>query len=393
MLLALIVFVSVLRVRAMGFKHRFYQFLGASLAALALSTSPSWAKELQDWSFDISSSELTFSLSDQVFPEFFLLADPPRLVLDIPDTEIGNVNPEQRYGGAVQYIRVAQHAAGNVRVVIELAPEIVLSPDQADIQFDDWGDGQRHWRFRPLITGSSDSVVAGAGSVPTRNPDTDISWSAANLSLSEKPVAAAPLPLDPYESEPAHGVVTVPPLTDAVIVPPLEDLPEVNASTAAVVTEVTDIPPMKVPELEDTEVNETLNTSVAPVAASRPSSLPDLGAGVDAPSDEPDGLEPFDSALSQSVEVSGAEASADVPSMDIEVAAAADVSETDVSVSVVPTETALAPVEVQNPPATVENGGENSVPKPIQQPAAERTIVQTELSAPLTFGQPLPENR
>ncbi len=87
----------------MGFKRRVHQFCGGSLAALALCMSPAaLAEELQNWSFDTGSSELAFSLSDQVFPEFFLLADPPRLVLDIPNTEVGSVDPEQGYEGAVQ---------------------------------------------------------------------------------------------------------------------------------------------------------------------------------------------------------------------------------------------------------------------------------------------------
>ena len=182
----------------MGFKHRFYQSLGGSLAALVLSIPSVLAAELQDWSFDASYSELTFSISDQIFPEFFLLADPPRLVLDIPNTEIGDIAQEQIYEGAVQTIRVAQYTPENIRVVIELAPEIELLPDQADIQFDDDGNGQRSWRFRPLIA-ENETAEGTLSSVPTRRSENAISLSAANLEVPVERTPSEALPIDPYE--------------------------------------------------------------------------------------------------------------------------------------------------------------------------------------------------
>ena len=54
----------------------------------------------------------------------------------------------------------------------------------------------------------------------------------------------------------------------------------------------------------------------------------------------------------------------------------------------IPTETALAPVGLE-PQAVAEETPSQSL-QTIQQPAADRTIVQIEIPAPLTFGQPLP---
>ena len=62
----------------------------------------------------------------------------------------------------------------------------------------------------------------------------------------------------------------------------------------------------------------------------------------------------------------------------------------------IPVEAAIAPVEVSSLPeenqVPSDDGDDDSAPssQTIQQPAAERTIVQTELPAPLKFGQPLP---
>lgn len=400
----------------MGFKYRIHQLFGGSLVVVACSMSPAVAEELQDWSFDTDSSELAFSLSDQVLPDFFLLAEPPRLVLDIPNTEIGDVAPDQVYGGAVQHIRVAQNTPQDVRVVIELAPEIVLSPDQADIQFDDNGDGQRYWRFRPLIAGSAqpetDAIpLPNAASTPIRNADADISVSADHLRLSSKPTTSTSLPIDPYESEASNSVVSVPPLEDSSGRDP-------STSSVAVAIDVPDLPPMTVPELEDPGGQDPGITAVAPDSESRSSDLPALDAS--APSHVPEVIEEaeivaspesVDLSESQVSEVPEAE-SADRLSTPSDVIPTVVVPEETVAsltadpsadvegenVSGVPIETALAPVDSSAMPektqtTLVNEESDSSSLGPIQQPAAQRTIVQTELPAPLTFGQPLPDGR
>lgn len=388
----------------MEFKRRFYQLLGGSLSALALAVLPAGAEELQDWSFDTADSELTFSLSDQVFPEFFLLSEPPRLVLDIPDTEIGNVEPEQIYGGVVRAIRVAQHTPENVRVVIELAPEIVLSPEQADIQFDDSGDGQRYWRFRPLIA-DSDETVAITQTEPTRDAEADVSLSAAGLRPSEQQATAPPL--DPYEAESSSTVVSV---------PPLEEVSE-TASTA-VAADVPALPPMTVPDLEDTSSSDsnTLISTTANPAEPRQDSLPTLdSSAANVQSGVPVVVESSSVERSQSAEaaVSVSENVVDAMPTDVETTATDTMAEDTnpveqteeelvadtampgpeiemSTISVGPTETALAPVELSPPLDDGQTSINSSAPQTIQQPAAERTIVQTELPAPVPFGQPLP---
>ncbi|MGD1949473.1 MAG: AMIN domain-containing protein [Leptolyngbyaceae cyanobacterium] len=356
----------------MGFKHGFYQFFGGSFAALALSVSPAFAGELDDWEFDTGSSELTFSLSDQVFPSFFLMSEPPRLVLDIPDTEIGDVEPEQIYNGTVQAIRVAQHTPENVRVVIELAPGITLSPGQADIQFDNNGDGQRHWRFRPLI--ADDAAVAKTPTADPGSENNEVSLSAASLQPSQQQATSTALPLDPYESD-ASDVVSVPPLEDEVSVPPLEDVPESTVPVAiATEAESPELPPMTAPELEAVDVENT----EAPLETleTRPSSLPEVSANT-VPPDVAVPDSGLTSESSQSSSEENAAISDSTPPSANEVAPAA--------------ETALAPVEssVSEQPAFDETA--NPAAPTIQQPAAERTIMQTDMPAPLTFGQPLPE--
>ena len=403
----------------MGFKHRFYQSLGGSFAALVLSIPSVLAEELQDWSFDADHSELTFSLSDQIFPEFFLLADPPRLVLDIPNAEIGDIAQEQIYEGAVQTIRVAQHTPENIRIVIELAPEIELLPDQADIQFDDDGNGQRSWRFRPLIAENetSEGILS---SVPTRSSENAISVSAANLEVPVERVPSTRLPIDPYEEDEAA--------TNVVSVPPLEDLGESVGPVVTVVEEewAAELPPMTVPELESPGSDSDGIPAIA-VVEPRSSDLPSLEANGDSqPSvvstaSEPLGgdplrrsemeadvaeeatvviEEPIAVVVIESPEMSLAEEPVTaVPTepATVSVSPASEPPESSVANprSVRSTENAMAPVEVSSLPLENQVSAEEGdtpapIPQTIQQPAAERTIVQTELPAPLKFGQPLP---
>ncbi|EKV02469.1 AMIN domain-containing protein [Leptolyngbya sp. PCC 7375] len=405
----------------MAFKHCLHQSLGGSLIALALSMAPAFAENLQNWSFDTGSNELTFSLSDEVFPEFFLLSEPPRLVLDIPNTDIGDIDPEQIYDGAVKNIRVAQYTPENVRVVIELAPEIVLSPEQADIQFDDSDDGQRHWRFRPLI--AENNTVAQSTSLapaPAQNSDDhNVSLAAANLHIPQSSPTTTALPIDPYESEASSGVVSVPPLEEGVVsVPPLEEndgvsvpplagvnVPSIednnasdNAASVAVVdAEVPELPPMTVPELEDTGTEDVLTPTVFLEVESRQSTLPDLAAST---SEQPvAAAESISSEVTQNADVAVAgdetvAAEEPTPAVKMPGESSAAVPDVEMPASARPAETALAPVELSSLSEEDQTVAEDRDPpdfQTIQQPAAERTIVQTDLPVPLQFGQPLPE--
>lgn len=401
----------------MGFKQRFYRLVGSSFVALTMMASSALAEELDNWSFDTATNELTFSLSDTVLPEFFLLAEPPRLVLDIPNTQIGAVEPEQVYSGAVQTIRVAQHAPDQVRVVIELAPDTVLSPDQADIQFDD-NNGQRYWRFRPLLADST--TIADSPTPGEPAAAADASLSAANLELSA-PSAEAVLPIDPYASGSSEQQVSVPPLEaiseSADVAADMTDVGSESEPAAAAL----DLPPMTVPELEVTEVDGAFPTAAAAPTNVREAVLPDLAAR-DAARDtdvestveaalteDPEDVSPAavpEVEAAQTGEDSGEAAIAaiatttpdeviplpdDAMSTVEPTSAAADES----PVEVMPTETAetaLAPVKQPVPEATPDQTAavENPPTQPIQQPAADRTIVQTDIPAPLTFGQPLP---
>lgn len=387
----------------MGLKHFLYPSLGVSIATFALAVSPALAEELHDWFFNAATSELTFSSSDNILPEFFLLSEPARLVLDIPDVEVGNIAPEQSYEGAVQTIRVSQYTPNQVRVVIELAPEIVLASAQADIQFDDSGDGQRHWSFRPLIEDGSAAVATFSTPTdlaPTPSRANRISLSAANLQQPERQSSSVAVPIDPYESELSDDVVSV---------PPLEDLLENDAPSPVEDSTIPDLPSMTVPELESAELDEVV---VLPAVAAAPegdrAGLPDISTdaqpGLSDATASPnfENLEPLEESVTEDVlpeeTVVVAE---DAPNSSNAISRSPMVENSEATVdtellaeetsAVQPMETAQAPIELSRTvpqPEETENTGPTL--QTIQQPAAERTIIQTELPTPLKFGQPLP---
>ncbi|MEM6352419.1 MAG: AMIN domain-containing protein [Cyanobacteria bacterium P01_D01_bin.14] len=235
-------------------------------AAVVMVAAPVRAAELSTWSFDETQQQLEFSLPQSVQPRFFLLAEPTRVVLDIPATQLGPVPTEVTYAGAVERIRVSQFEGETVRIVIDLAPGTVLQERQADIEFEDI-DGQRHWRFRPRVDAVA-TAAASAAAEPTPDlsapstsaippsadlttdpsetaenisptadhtaavqpvPETqtarteapislenaeEISFSAAGLQLPEQPAAdASTLPIDLYaETSPPTATVSVPPI-------------------------------------------------------------------------------------------------------------------------------------------------------------------------------------
>ncbi|MEM9804069.1 MAG: AMIN domain-containing protein [Cyanobacteria bacterium P01_D01_bin.56] len=377
---------------------------------------PATAEELKNWSFDQVTNELTFSLPDTILPEFFLLAEPPRLILDIPETEIGDIEPDQTYNGDVQNIRVAQYSEEKVRVVIELTPDIILAPEQADIQFDDH-DGQRHWRFRPSID-ESHTVAAEPVHQETHPTLGNFNHSAANLAISKQP-SETTLPIDPYDTDTNNQVVSV---------PPLEDRPDLTENIIANESEAPEVPPMVVPSLGESST-QIATTSADIENGSRVSgithdaSLPELAANgpslpmqtqvehpqaieatrdltPEIPATVDDALTPVANATSEEVANETATVATN-PEIDEEATPASvavkspgnEPAEPSLTHPIRPIETALAPVE--------EDASANGIPveenpspnwETVQQPAAQRTIVQTTMPAPLTFGQPLPEN-
>ncbi|MDX2212856.1 MAG: N-acetylmuramoyl-L-alanine amidase [Oculatellaceae cyanobacterium bins.114] len=95
-----------------------------------LIMAPAEATTLQFWRFNASENRLVFTTDDGVQPRAQLLANPTRLVIDLPGTTLGRSPLNQAVGGAIREVRVGQFDAQTTRIVIELVSGYTLDPQQ-----------------------------------------------------------------------------------------------------------------------------------------------------------------------------------------------------------------------------------------------------------------------
>ncbi len=111
---------------------RFYWLL-LSICSVVLFSLPAQAGRLLFWRFEPSQNQLVFTTDDGVQPTAKLIANPTRLVIDLPGTTLGRPTVKQSYRGRIREIRVGQFENRTTRIVIELQPGYTLDPER--IQF------------------------------------------------------------------------------------------------------------------------------------------------------------------------------------------------------------------------------------------------------------------
>ncbi|OLP17583.1 serine hydrolase [Leptolyngbya sp. 'hensonii'] len=115
-------------------------FPGLLLSSLLLSL-PAQAAKLQSWRFEPSQNQLTFTTDEDVEPTAQLLANPTRLVIDLPGIALGRPKINQSVGGVIQGIRIGQFNAATTRLVVELAPGYTIDPRQVIVR----GQSSTQW--------------------------------------------------------------------------------------------------------------------------------------------------------------------------------------------------------------------------------------------------------
>jgi AMIN domain len=184
-------------------KHRTNQMLpsiGVSLFGLiAFSPSIGFAQpfaQLNNWQFNPKAQQLEINLSVTATPQYFYLAEPPRLVLDLPNTKLGKVTTQQDYSGAIQRIRISQHNENMTRIVLDLAPGTQLQPNQVQLQPISRQNPTR-WVFKPHISYSpaNSLLITPATTLP---PSTNL------ITNSEQPLITVP-PLNSQTPSPINN--------------------------------------------------------------------------------------------------------------------------------------------------------------------------------------------
>ena len=111
-----------------------YNWLLPSVFSFAMVSSPATAAEILSWQFNAVDNRIDFSTNAAVKPEAQILANPSRLIVDLPDTNLKQPTSSQSIGNGIKSLRVGQFDPSRTRMVIELDPSYAIDPQQILIQ-------------------------------------------------------------------------------------------------------------------------------------------------------------------------------------------------------------------------------------------------------------------
>lgn len=194
--------------------------------ALCLVASPALAAPLQNWRYNPATNQLEITVRSGVKPRYTFAAYPARIILELPNTEVGNVKLQESYSGAVRQIQVAQ-SQGTARITLVLAPDAVLAKEQAQLQqVREQDRASDRWLFRPLLANTANTA-----SVPRLSAIT-APRNSAGMAPSTPPPIVYPPGLSP--SETSSGATG----NSGVLAPPANamNLPPSEAPSAAIPT-------------------------------------------------------------------------------------------------------------------------------------------------------------
>jgi N-acetylmuramoyl-L-alanine amidase len=101
-----------------------------------------------------------FTTDTQVQPRAQLLTNPTRIVVDLPNTQLGNTGTSQAVGGAIREVRAGQFDRQTARLVIELAPGYSLNPQDVRVQ------GLRPNQWAVQLPTPSQTAAPPTGAIP-----------------------------------------------------------------------------------------------------------------------------------------------------------------------------------------------------------------------------------
>ena len=177
---------------------------------LAIAAARGEAAALTNWRYDPAARQLEVTVKEGVTPRYFLMAQPARIVLDLPDTEVGEVSVKETYAGAIRQVRVSQFQPGLTRIVMELSTDAVFAPGQVKLE----KANKSTWVLRPLIANAPTAEIVRMP--PIQTPGQTISRPEG--AKAPAPVSALPPPPEidlpssfpPVQPKRSTAVVTVP---------------------------------------------------------------------------------------------------------------------------------------------------------------------------------------
>jgi beta-lactamase class A len=161
------------------------RWLLPSFVSVVLLSLPANAASLDSWDFNANQNQLDFTTDEDVQPRVQLIANPTRLVIDLPGVILGRPKTNRKVGSVVQEIRVGQFDADNTRMVIELAPGYKLDPTKVQVK----GDASNHW----LVQLPTPERVAGNYPLPIGSKEPS-----QQTDFPPQTIAVAPAPRTPF---------------------------------------------------------------------------------------------------------------------------------------------------------------------------------------------------
>ncbi len=143
--------------------------LFATLGTLVVAL-PVRANRLTTWQFDAQRDQLTFVTDTDVRPVAKLIANPTRLIVDLPGIRLSGPKETRTLGGKIKNVRTGQFNANTARLVVELDRAYGLDPQAIELQ----GTSRRNWVVKlpspsqgDRLTGQQEIAIA----VPQIPPD------------------------------------------------------------------------------------------------------------------------------------------------------------------------------------------------------------------------------
>ncbi|HAT15612.1 MAG TPA: serine hydrolase, partial [Microcoleaceae bacterium UBA11344] len=109
------------------------QWLLATLISVFSIALPAKADTLTSWHFDANQNKLNLTTDTSVQPSVKLIANPTRLVIDLPGIVLEYPENPHNYNSAIQEIRIGQFDTETTRLVIQLTPGYKLDPKQVRV--------------------------------------------------------------------------------------------------------------------------------------------------------------------------------------------------------------------------------------------------------------------
>jgi hypothetical protein len=396
----------------------------AAAAMVSAPAMPAQADELADWNYDLETRSLTLSLPQNVVPSISVVA-PDRLLLELPNTQVGETTGQTVDDGLVESITLEQTTPDTVWMIVDFAPGTVLADSQsASPSADDASQPSlQQWQVRPALLASSRSTDSVASAEPAadelepatensaaslRPPAVDLAQAPdfSDLPVLEpampinEPVSVPPLDAPLAEAEPDETTEPVADSAPAVEAAPIE-VPVINASEPEApepdIEAASEEPDVSEQPVANSPADEEASSEVGAALPAEPPFLGEIGTAdtaTDLPSEPPIAVGDLEESLpaieadaaKEPEPIAEAEPEADTAEVSIP---EADIAESDVVETAPSQEIAEVPPAPALEEAVVEEAIVEEAPL-VDIPAEITPANVNRWPEPIPFGQPLP---